>query len=269
MQRTNHLRHVVKQSESEYQTRQTPSRGRAPNPILVGHTEISLLSTLETPMVEPYDRTDRGGVEELSSDRAEEVVAVLCDSFHDYPVMRHVIGEVGDEYDKRLHTLIAFFVAARFCRAEPVLAVSDAGRAVAVAILTPPVQREAPTELAEHREAVWQQLGLEALRRYEAMGESWQEFAIEEPHYHLNMIGVSRSHSGRGLSRLLLDAVHELSHRDPRSIGVTLTTETQSNVDLYLHFGYDLLGHVQVSGVPDTWVFFRRDTVDSSSERPE
>jgi GNAT superfamily N-acetyltransferase len=202
-------------------------------------------------MVEPYDRTDRGGVEELSSDRAEEVVAVLCDSFHDYPVMRHVIGEVGDEYDKRLHTLIAFFVAARFCRAEPVLAVSDAGRAVAVAILTPPVQREAPTELAEHREAVWQQLGLEALRRY------------------LNMIGVSRSHSGRGLSRLLLDAVHELSHRDPRSIGVTLTTETQSNVDLYLHFGYDLLGHVQVSGVPDTWVFFRRDTVDSSSERPE
>ena len=65
-------------------------------------------------MVEPDNRTGGSAVEELPADRAEEAVAVLCDSFYDYPVMRHVIGEAGDDYDMRLQTLIGFFVAARY-----------------------------------------------------------------------------------------------------------------------------------------------------------
>ncbi len=211
-------------------------------------------------MAEPDNRTGGAGVEQLPVDRCAEAVAVLCDSFYDYPVMRYVIGETGDEYEKRLQTLIGFFVAARYSRGEPVLAVSDAGKAVAVAILTPPVQHEAPAELAEHRAAVWEELGAAARRRYEAMGESWQEFAVAEPHYHLNMIGVHRSYGGRGLARVLLDAVHEMSRCDPRSTGVSLTTEIESNVGLYHHFGYDLVGHVKATEGPDTWVFFRRDS---------
>lgn len=209
--------------------------------------------------MEPDSRTEGRTVEELPAERSEEAVAVLCDSFSDYPVMRYVIGAAADEYDGRLKTLIGFFVAARYSRGEPVLAVSDGGKAVAVAILTPPIQREAPAELAEHRAQVWEELGAAARGRYEAMGEAWQEFAIAEPHYHLNMIGVHRSYSGRGLARLLLDAVHEMSRRDPRSTGVSLTTEIESNVALYQHFGYDLVGHVKVPDAPDTWVFFRRD----------
>jgi GNAT superfamily N-acetyltransferase len=211
-------------------------------------------------MVGPDNRAEGSAVEQLPAERAVEAVAVLCDSFHDYPVMRHVIGDAGDEYDKRLQTLIGFFVAVRYSRGEPVLAVSDAGKAVAVAILTLPVQREAPAEVAEHRRAVWQELGAAARGRYEALGESWQEFAIAEPHYHLNMIGVHRSCGGHGLGRLLLDSVHEMSRRDPHSIGVSLTTEVESNVGLYLHFGYDLVGHAKAADAPDTWVFFRRDS---------
>ncbi len=182
--------------------------------------------------MEPHDRTDRSAVEHLPPERAEEAVVVLCNSFRDYPVFPYVIGETGDEYDKRLHTLIGFFVATRFYRDEPILAVSDAGRAVAVAILTPPVRREAPAEFAEHRKTVWEELGAAARGRYEALNESWQEFAIAEPNYYLNMIGVSRSHSGRGLGRVLLDAVHEMSRRDPDSTGVSLTTEVEINVGL-------------------------------------
>ncbi len=210
--------------------------------------------------MERHDRTGESAVEHLAAERTEEAVVVLCDSFRDYPVFPYVIGGTGDEYDKRLHTLIGLFVAARFYRDEPVLAVSDAGRAVAVAILTPPVRRDAPAELAEHRETVWEELGAAARGRYEALNESWQEFVVAEPHYHLNMIGVSRSHSGRGLGRVLFDAVHEMSRRDPDSTGVSLTTEVESNVGLYLHLGYDLVGHVKGEHAVDTWVFFRRDS---------
>jgi len=210
-------------------------------------------------MSEHDDRHRVSVVERLPVHRAEEAVDVLCDAFRDYPVFRHVIAEAGDEYDERLRALIGFFVAARFHRDEPVLAVSDAGRSVAVAIVTPPVQRDSPPALAEHREAVWRRLGAAARERYEAMGDSWQQYAIEEPHYHLNMVGVRRSHSGRGLGRRLIEAVHEMSLRDSRSTGVSLTTEIESNVALYLHFGYELVGHVQGGDAPDTWVFLRRD----------
>jgi ribosomal protein S18 acetylase RimI-like enzyme len=210
-------------------------------------------------MMSPDNRTGTTYVERLPADRAQEAVEVLCESFHDYPVFEYVIGEAGDEYDRRLHALIEYFVAVRFYREEPVLAVSDGGKAVAVAILTPPVVRESPAELTEHREIVWKELGAAARARYEGMGESWRECAIAEPHYHLNMIGVSGSHGGRGLGRLLLDAVHEMSQRDPGSTGVSLTTEIESNVGLYLHFGYDLVGHVKGEEAPDTWVFFRGD----------
>jgi len=212
-------------------------------------------------MVEPHDSADTSEVEQLTADRAEEAVAVLCDSFHDYPVMRYVIGEVGDEYVKRLHSLIGFFVAARFSRGEPVLSVSDNGRAVAVALVTLPGERESPEALMDRREAVWQELGAAARGRYEAMGKSWQDLAIATPHFHLNMIGVSRAYSGRGLGRLLLDVVHEMSRRDPRSTGVSLTTEVETNVGLYLHFGYHLVGHVEADCAPDTWVFFRPDNI--------
>jgi len=202
---------------------------------------------------------DKGRVELLQPDRAEEAVAVLCDSFHDYSAMRYIIGVEDDSYSSRLHTLIQFFVAARFLHEEPVLAVSDAGQAVATAILTPPTRREAPAELAVHRAAVWQELGAAALERYEALGSIWQGFTVSEPHYHLNMIGVHRSHSGRGLGRVLLDAVHEMSLGEPGSSGVALTTEDHGNVALYQRFGYEIIGHVKVSPELETWGFFRAD----------
>ena len=198
-------------------------------------------------------------VEVLPVDRTEEALDVLCDAFYDYPVMRHVVGEDGDDYDKRLRTLIGFFLAARVLREEPMLAVIDDGRVVAVAILTSPGDRAAPAALLERREVVWAELGQAARERYEALGHIWQEFTIPDRHYHLNMIGVCRTHGGRGLGGLLLDAVHELSRGESGSCGVSLTTEDPANVSLYEHYGYEIVGHAICSPDFETWSFFRGD----------
>ena len=106
---------------------------------------------------------------------------------------------------------------------------------------------------------VWSELGKAARERYEKLGEIWQQFTIPDSHYHLNMIGVSRSHNGSGLGRLLLDAVHELSRDEPNSIGVSLTTEDPANVSLYEYFGYEIVGSAMFSPSYETWSFFRRD----------
>jgi L-amino acid N-acyltransferase YncA len=198
-------------------------------------------------------------VHDLPHERAEDAVTVLCDAFHDYPVMRYVVDPASSDYDAHLRTLVRFFVQNRVWRREPLLAVADGETVVAVAVMTPPGRREAPPRAEAHREAVWRELGPEARSRYESLGTVWQRFGPDVPHLHLNMIGVRRSHAGRGLGGGLLDAVHRMSASHPQSRGVSLTTEDPANVALYRHFGYDIVAHERIAAGLETWGFYRPD----------
>lgn len=214
-------------------------------------------------MIEPAVNTAEPVVKPLPPDRAGVAVEILCEAFHDYSVMRYVLGEGREDYDRSLATLIGFSVSARVWRGEPMLAVHEGARIVAAAILTPPCQREAPPGFFEQREATWAELGDVARERYEGLGVMWKDVGIAEPNLHLNMIGVRDGLAGRGYGRLLLDHIHAMSAADPESTGVTLTTEVPENVDLYRHFGYEIVGRREVPGVLETWGFFRPDGVGS------
>lgn len=204
-------------------------------------------------------------VTRLGSTAATDAVDVLCDAFADYPVMRYVLGSKPG-YDGRLRTLIGFFVAARVLRKEPVFGVfAPDGALLGAATVTPPGDRAAPDALLALRDAAWAALGADVRARYEAFGAASHRFDVAEPDHHLNMIGVRRSHTGQGLGRALLDAVHDLARRDPASSGVSLTTERVENVALYEHCGYRLLGRTAVAPGLETWSLFRRSGLPSPS----
>jgi hypothetical protein len=76
------------------------------------------------------------------------------------------------------------------------------------------------------------------------------------------MIGARRTHQGQGLARILFDRLHTMSDEAPDSCGVSLSTELPANVPLYQHVGYDVIGHVRVNDVIETWGFFRPDVRD-------
>ena len=197
---------------------------------------------------------------ELAPDRLGEAVDVLSEAFHDYPVMRYVIGAAGDAYASRLRAMLTFFTSARFIQDELVTgAVTTDDVVVGVANSTLPGTQRSPAILGTEREAVWRELGADALARHEAYGSATAPFAVDRPNYHLAMLGVRRSHAGTGVARRLLDALHDTSRRDPRSAGVTLTTEDPSNVALYQHFGYEVVGHTRVTDTLESWGFFRPD----------
>jgi GNAT superfamily N-acetyltransferase len=189
--------------------------------------------------------------------QADPALSVLCEAFHDYPVMRFVLGSTPG-YDRRLRTLIGFFVTARLLREDLILGFTDDdGILAAVALVTLPAQRDPPEALAIRREAVWQELGAAERVRYEAFGAAAHEFDIEEPHHHLNMIGVHPSHLGRGHASPLLHHIHALADLDPGSSGVSLSTESERNVKLYEHFGYHQLGYARVAKELEMWAMFR------------
>ena len=196
-------------------------------------------------------------LERLSPDRFDDIVAVMCDAFRDYPVMRFIVGEVHGDYDNRLRQLVAYFVYRRVALNAPVFGMVDRGSVVAAATMTPPAEPEMPAGVIARRDAAWAALGDEARLRYEAYAAATKPFTIASPHHHLNMIGVRHSHMGQGLARPLLDAAAAQSDDDPGSSGVSLTTELPRNLTLYQYFGYEIVGHARISSDLETWGLFR------------
>lgn len=193
----------------------------------------------------------------LPASSADEITDSLCDAFFDYPVMRYVLGG-APHYQRRLTTLIGFFVANRVARADLMLGIrGQAGDLIGTALVNLPVRQEPAAWLAQRREEVWKELGEDERRRYEAYGAATAPFDLEAPHHHLGMIGVRRGAHGTGLGRALLEAVHDAAAADPASAGLTLSTEVHRNVGLYEHFGYRVAGHARVAPELETWVMHR------------
>ena len=193
----------------------------------------------------------------LGARDAPVVTTLLAEAFLDYPAMRFVLGPIP-RYAEQLESLIGFFVSARILREDLLLGVTDAsGQLVAAALVTLPGDREPPMELSRLRESLWRELGEGARARYEAFGVAAGQFVVTAPHHHLNMIGVRPGHLGQGHARTLLEHIHHLAEADPRSSGVTLTTERRENLPLYERFGYRRNGEVQIAPALVTWGFYR------------
>ena len=201
----------------------------------------------------------------LSARDVDAIVDVFADAFAGYPVMRFTVGDEGD-VAARERRLIRLFVERRVRRGGPMYAVSNgehpSGKSFAsvagATLLTLPVEPPPPDDVAEISAQAWRDLGDASRERYDAYAAASNFFGELPPHHHLNMIGVRDAHKGTGLGRHLLDHVRALAEADPQSAGVSLTTEKPRNVELYQHFGYEVIGRAPVAPGLDTWGIFLR-----------
>ena len=188
---------------------------------------------------------------------AEEVARVVCEAFAEYPVMRYVLGDHVN-YAARLRVLIGFFHGARVLRDDAIFGIFEDGELAGVALCSLP-DRVPPRELEELRERTWAELGADARGRYEDCVRAWEPVGVAQPNIHVNMLAVSPRYQGRGLARALLERVHALSRERGDSRGVTLTTESEPNVALYRHMGYQVVGQRTIAPGLETWGMFRPD----------
>jgi GNAT superfamily N-acetyltransferase len=196
-------------------------------------------------------------VEVLAPEDTPAILDVLCDAFADYPVMRYVLGPDGHT-PSRLRQLIGYFVLRRVRLGGPLFgARATDGALTGVATMTPPVEAVAPPDLLAARDRVFDALGQDCRIRYDAYANAAKFFGSVGPHHHLNMLGVRQALHGRGVGRLLLNAVADLANADPNSSGVSLTTETTGNVKLYEHCGYQVVGEARVADSFPTWGLFQ------------
>jgi ribosomal protein S18 acetylase RimI-like enzyme len=188
---------------------------------------------------------------------ADEVVRVVCDAFADYPVMRYILGD-RPGYAERLRTLIEFFQGARVLRDDAIVGITEHDELVGVALCSLP-DRVGPPELDTLRERTWSVLGADARARYDDCVRAWQQLKEPEPNIHVNMLAVPPRHQGRGFARTLLERVQAMSRERADSLGVSLSTESERNVALYRHLGYQVVGQETIAPGLVTWGFFRAD----------
>jgi GNAT superfamily N-acetyltransferase len=194
-------------------------------------------------------------VEKLSRANKEEVVAVLCQAFHDYPVMRFVLKSSGNNYDKDLTALIGFFCESRLIRNFPVLGIRDEnGWLIGAALANDAVRHPLPLP-EEPLQQLRKSIGKEAFARLVAYEDQSSKGEPTTMHHFLGMIGILPSYQGKGYAKHLMDAVKEIALANPESTGICLSTELPENVPMYERFGYRVISEADV-GELHCWCMF-------------
>jgi GNAT superfamily N-acetyltransferase len=194
----------------------------------------------------------------LTPERLDEAVEVLSSAFTGYPAMRYILDPAPCGQGVGLRHLFGYFTDSRMSRGWPVLGVDLDGALAGAANVTPPGPASEIPALIERFEALCLALGPAAVERFRTFAEACNEMEPNEPHYYLGSIGVRPGFQGRGVGRALIEAVHELSRRDPASDGVALSTESPDNVALYEHLGYSVVAERRLDWL-HTWTMFRPD----------
>jgi GNAT superfamily N-acetyltransferase len=196
---------------------------------------------------------------DLDRSQKDFVLNILCAAFHDYPVTRYVIDEAASHYDGQLRELIDFFVEGRLARKIPLIGLYDSNDLLGVAVVSPPHEVPAPRELVECQARAEERLGREAMARFKRYERACEETGPGHAAHYLGMIGVRPDMQGRGLGRQLIDAVKARARSDRSSTGITLNTESASNLPFYEKMGF-VKGSEADVGPLHTWSFYwRRD----------
>lgn len=187
----------------------------------------------------------------LNSDNREAIVDVLVRAFHDYPAMRYFLKVRGDEYRDQLRVLNAYYTDARLLRGWPVIGVMVGRDLSAVALVSPPLDSP-PESLPELVANVRSAVGESAWKRMKEFDRLCDSTLPQAPHHFLGMLAVHPKHQSSGQGTKLLDRVKEMSVSE-QSRGVTLTTETEKNVDYYTRLGFDVVGETDF-GTLTSWI---------------
>jgi ribosomal protein S18 acetylase RimI-like enzyme len=188
-----------------------------------------------------------------SLDAAVEVLAL---AFDNDPLMKYVFSG-AEAYGRGLREVFRFVCEARFDLDWPILGTYTDNHLCGVACLSPPEDKTWPPSLGRKYDRLQASVGYEAFNRLGRFSRLSRKHAPAYPHFYLAAIGIRPEFQGRGLGRVLLNGVAEMSASHPDSDGVFLETAQPGNVALYERFGYRVIARDKLDDAVDFWYMFR------------
>lgn len=89
-----------------------------------------------------------------------------------------------------------------------------------------------------------------------AIDEQMNRYHPREPHWYLVIMGVEPARQGQGIGSKLLG--HTLALCDQDSTLAYLESTNPKNIPLYKHYGFELLGIIQVGDAPPIYPMLRK-----------
>ena len=184
-----------------------------------------------------------------------EAAAVLGRAFVDDPLLRAIIGNVGDAGARapRMALLFGVILAEQCHSGQPVLGVMHERRVGAAAIIE---QVERPSSSAATlirgltlMPDLVRAAGVRGVVRAFSTLDTLLKHRPPEPHIYLNVLGVEPHLQRRHFGVALLDYLRAQATMRPDLTGVYLETATEANVAYYSQVGYQVIGEIRPLGV--------------------
>jgi GNAT superfamily N-acetyltransferase len=195
-------------------------------------------------------------IQPLTLTQLGPAVRVLSRAFDQYPLLRYCFAEPADAYAELTTTMFRLSLSRRIVYEGVTLGVSHGSTLAGVAGVSLPDHGAMPEAMRAANERLNAAMGSVARERFSAYGEIVARYRPQAPHLFLGVLGVQPFLHGMGYGRALLEAVHAMAAAHPTAQGVYLDTEHAANVDLYRHFGYDLIGADRIGPV-GVWCLYR------------
>lgn len=197
-------------------------------------TSITVSSPVKDMTVETIDRSEKAAA-----------LDVLCEAFHDYPVMQTSLAESGQAYDHHLREMIDLFCENRFGRGRPLYVLRKDASIAAVAVCSGAESIPTTPELQSQSDALDALIGETAVQRLAGYDDLSEVGEPECPHHYLGMLGVRSALRGKGYGRALVDHLKVVVRHDPISEGICLNTETEKNISIYERMGFEVRGEAE------------------------
>ena len=193
----------------------------------------------------------------ITKDNLEEATEVLTRAFEDDPVVRYFLSGHEKDYPEGVHKLFGYQCLMYIEMELPIFGTVRNNRITGIACLSGPEKKIRPDSLFEADKEFEAFMGPNSFGRIKRYMKLNKKHTPEGLHHYLAGLGIHPDFQGQGFGRLLLDKVHEITESHQTSTGIYLETAKLKNVELYKHFGYNLLATEKLDGIVDKWYMFR------------
>ena len=190
-------------------------------------------------------------VRDASSADSDGIAAALVSSFHDDPVMLHMLPKASSRPKK----MRALFVSEtkRSLNVGAVITTSD-GPAKGAAIWSAPGKWKLGGFELLGQLPLLVHLGLDTPRSLAVLSQA-EKVHPTEPHWYLNILGTATEHQGKGVGSALIRPI--LDKCDADGIPAYLESSKESNIAFYNRHGFEVTGEIQVKNGPKIWPMWR------------
>ena len=185
----------------------------------------------------------------ISKDSLEVATDVLARAFEGDPLIRYFLSGHEKDYLEGVRRIFEYQCLMYIEMELPIFGTVKNHQITGIACLSVPEKKDRPDSLIEADRQFEEFMGPDSFDRIKRYMKLNNKNTPRKSHHYLAALGVHPNFQGQGFGRLLLDRVSEMALDHGVSTGVFLETAKTKNVEMYNHFGYNLLATEKLDGI--------------------